>query len=101
MLAFIENFLINAEIPSGQKHLHENLSKPFLKDRVNSWCDELAADDIYFLSLVLRKEIQKYSYYSSKVNFRDCENKMELIMRVIVFVAKYHPKAILKRLFFR
>ena len=95
----VANDCYNAEIPSGQKHLHENLSKPFLKDRVNSWCDELAVDDIYFLSLVLRKEIQEYSYYSSKVNFRDCENKIELIIRVIVFVAKYHPKAIVKRFF--
>ena len=89
-----------AEIPVGQQHLHENLSKPLLKERVNSWSDELAVDDIYFLSLVLRDEIQNSNYYLSKVNFRDCENKIMLIMSVIRFFVSYYPKALVKRLFF-
>lgn len=89
-----------AEIPVGQQHLHENLSKPLLKERVNSWSDELAVDDIYFLSLVLRDEIQNSNYYLSKVNFMDCEHKIILTMRVIRFFITYYPKALVKRLFF-
>jgi len=89
-----------AEIPAGQQHLHENLSKPLLKARVNSWVDELAVDDIYFLSLVLRDEIQDNNYYLPRLNFMDCENKLTLIIRVIHFFVKYYPKAVVKHLFF-
>ena len=85
-------------IPAEQRHLHTNLTKGNLQERIYAWQNELSPDDRCFLSFVLKNEI--YLDASSEL-FKPCvrsKNYLKVISKVLLFYYRTMPKLIAKKI---
>jgi hypothetical protein len=84
------------KIPEEQKHLHANVAKKPLHNRIDAWKEELPTNDSVFIKCALKKEIRKFSYnrLTPKVNISDF---VSLYKRLFSFYVKFYPKHLLKK----
>lgn len=86
------------KIPEDQKHLHSNLNRENMTERITAWKNELDDTDADFLNLVLRKELKEKGYETTsslnlKILFR-----IVLINKYIRFLIRFYPKHIAKEI---
>jgi len=77
-------------IPKEQIHLHENVSKKPIKERVNAWEKELTKIEISLIDRIINKKLLKFGY-----NFYADENYRKFNIQYI----KYKMNYIIQRIF--
>lgn len=85
-------------IPNEQKYLHKNINKKMMRNRIYAWRDELDSNDIYFLEKVLKNQIIMNGYRFEKLYFKNLNNKIDILKKLLKFAWKYYPKAISKKI---
>ena len=98
------------KIPEKQKHLHNNLNKPPLKERIYAWKKELKKEEIYIFQKVAGASLIDFGYDIIDVNLTFRE-KIKVIMKYFLhffslrlkdkIVAFKNPKYIYHRIWYK
>ena len=74
------------KIPENQKHLHKNLAKPPLKERIFSWEKELSKEEIYIFQKIARDALITLGYKMKEINFNFLKRQKVFLKYLILFL---------------